>query len=124
VWLGQNDIKSAVIKISPEELGPIEINVKVVKDNASVNIISHSAQVRDLVDQAIPRLRDMMAEQGLNLSDVQVNAEQRSNQFAQSGNSNNDQQHEATSSASDADDEIQLISSVKKGPKRLVDYFA
>ncbi|TIE03627.1 flagellar hook-length control protein FliK, partial [Legionella pneumophila] len=32
VWLGHQDVKSALIKIHPEELGPLEINVKVVKD--------------------------------------------------------------------------------------------
>ncbi len=123
VWLGQNDIKSAVIKIHPEELGPLEISVKVVKDSASVNIISHSAQARDIVDQAIPRLRDMMAAQGLTLSDVQVNVDQRSgNSFAQ--NNNNEPQQQEASGFSDADDEVQFVTSVKKPPKGLVDYFA
>ncbi len=46
----------------------MEISVKMVKDSAVVTINSHSAQVRDSVDQAIPRLRDMMAEQGVNFS--------------------------------------------------------
>lgn len=122
VWLGHNDIKSAVIKINPEELGPLEINVKVVNDSASVSIISHNAHVRDIVDQAIPRLRDMMIEQGLQLSDVQVNADHHSNQFAQQGNNNNDQPYERV--FANEEEEVQLVTSVKKGPKRLVDYFA
>lgn len=122
VWLGNNDIKSAVIKINPEELGPLEISVKVVKDSANVNILSHSMHVRDIVDQAIPRLRDMMADQGLNLANVQVSADTRSNnQFAQNNN-NNDPHYEA--SFNEAEEEAQLVTSIKKPPKGLVDYFA
>ncbi|WBV67690.1 flagellar hook-length control protein FliK [Legionella pneumophila] len=53
-------------------MGPLEINVKVVKDNASVNISTHSVYVKEIVDQAIPRLREMMAQQGINLSEVHM----------------------------------------------------
>jgi flagellar hook-length control protein FliK len=123
VWLGQNDVKSAVINIHPEELGPLEINVKVVKDTATVTIASHSAQVRDIVDQAIPRLREMMADQGIHLSDVQINADQRSNQFSQNNGNNNEAQED--NSATGPDGETQLVSTIKKPPSdRLVDYFA
>lgn len=122
-WLGKNDVKSAVIKLNPEELGPIEISVKVVKDTASVNIVSHSAQVRDVMDQAIPKLRDMMSAEGLNLSDVQISADQRSgNAFAQ--NNNNNQQANDGTVFTEGDEEVQMVSSVKKPPKGLVDYFA
>jgi flagellar hook-length control protein FliK len=121
IWMGNNDIKSAVIKIHPEDLGPIEISVKVVDNAASVNIVSHSAQVRDLVDQAMPRLRDMMSNQGLHLSDVQVSADKSSNQSSQNGYANNGQQE---MDSDGTDDEVQLVTSVKKQSNRLVDYFA
>jgi flagellar hook-length control protein FliK len=121
-WLGKNEITSAMIKIHPEELGPIEINIKVVKDVASVNIISHSAQVRDIMDQAIPKLRDVMSAQGLNLSEVQISADQRGNAFAQ--NNNNQQQQDEAAVFYDGDEDVQMVSSVKKPPKGLVDYFA
>lgn len=121
VWLGQNNIKSALIRINPEELGPIEISIKVVKDSASVNIISPSLQVRDLVDQALPRLREMMADQGLNLTNVQVSTDSRSNnQSAQ--NNNSDSPFE--SSFFEGDEEVVQVTSIKKPPKSLIDYFA
>lgn len=124
VWLGQNDIKSAIIKIHPEELGPLEISVKVSKDaSASVNIISHSAHVKDLVDQAIPKLRDMMAEQGLNLSDVQVSTEQRSTS-SHGRSDNNDHQAQGGGFIDAPEEETQLVTTLKRPPKRLVDYFA
>lgn len=121
-WMGNNDVKSAVIKIHPEELGPIEISVKVEKNSASVNIISHSAQVRDVMDQAIPKLRDMMSTEGLNLAEINISADQRSgNAFAQQ---NNSQQQNDGTAFTDGDEEVQMVSTVKKPPKGLVDYFA
>lgn len=118
-WLGQQGIKSAQIKIHPEDLGPIEINIKMDKNDASVNIVSHSAMVRDIIEQAMPKLRDMMAEQGLNLSDVHINSDQGSRQSSQGS-----AQKEPDRSFVAPEDEIQLVSTPKKPPKRLVDYFA
>lgn len=118
-WLGQQGIKSAQIKIHPEDLGPIEINIKMDKNDASVNIISHSAIVRDIIDQAMPKLREMMADQGLNLSDVHINSDQGSRQSSQGS-----AQKEPDRSFVSPEDEVQLVTTPKKPPKRLVDYFA
>lgn len=121
-WMGNNDVKSAVIKIHPEELGPIEISVKVEKDSALVNIISHSAQVRDVMDQAVPKLRDMMSTEGLNLTEINISVDQRSgNAFAQQ---NNSQQQNDGTAFTEGDEEVKMVSTVKKPPKGLVDYFA
>lgn len=118
VWLGHQEVKSALIKIHPEELGPLEINVKVVKDNASVNISTHSAYVRELVDQAVPRLREMMAQQGINLSEVHIGPDTDSRQNSQQ---NNDVEMELIQAA---EDKNQVTSLTKRPLKGLVDYFA
>jgi flagellar hook-length control protein FliK len=118
VWLGHQGIKSALIRVNPEELGPLEISIKVVKDSASVNIVSHSSHVRDVVDQALPRLREMMAEQGLNLSEAHVGLGDNSQGFSQQ---NNERQDELFQSR---DEEIQLSPLSKKPPKGLIDFFA
>jgi flagellar hook-length control protein FliK len=119
VWLGHHSIKSALIKIHPEELGPIEINIKVVKDAASVNIATHSTYVKDVVDQAIPRLREMMAEQGLSLADVNIQSDTNSQQFSQQ---NNDALAIPTQ---ESEQEIQATTTInRRPPKGLIDYFA
>jgi flagellar hook-length control protein FliK len=120
VWLGTQEIKSAVLRVHPEELGPLEISVKVVKDNASVSILGHNADVKNIVDQAIPKLRDMMAEQGLNLTNVHIDFDQKSRQFSQ--NQNRDEgafNHEGLEN-----NEPELVTPLKRPPKGLIDYFA
>ncbi|CAM4494033.1 MAG: hypothetical protein LEGION0403_FIIPPAGN_00489 [Legionella sp.] len=122
MWLGQQGIKNATIKIHPEELGPLEISIKVINDSASVNIISHSQQARDVIDQSVSRLHTMMAEQGLNLSEFNVDSEDGSRQFAQ--------QHEGFSQEevgylNETEEEI-LSTPVKNKmrPQGVIDYFA
>lgn len=66
-------ISSARIHINPPELGPIEVRVNVNHDQASVQFTSQSAQVRDALEQSIPRLRDMLETAGFSLADSDVN---------------------------------------------------
>ncbi|HAU1150430.1 TPA: flagellar hook-length control protein FliK [Legionella pneumophila] len=118
VWLGHQEVKNALIKIHPEELGPLEINVNVVKDNASVNISTHSVYVKEIVDQALPRLREMMAQQGINLSEVHIGTDTNSRQYSQ-------QNHNVDIDlVQSAEDKNKIISLTKYLPKGLVDYFA
>lgn len=119
VWLGQQEVKSAVIKIHPEDLGPLEINIKVINDSASVSITIHSHHVREIIDQSLPKLQAMMAEQGLNLSEVQIDSDASSRQFSQQ---NNDAQGELTHTLEDEIGVTPLKN--KKAIKGLVDYFA
>ncbi|HAT1658324.1 TPA: flagellar hook-length control protein FliK [Legionella pneumophila] len=118
VWLGHQEIKSALIKIHPEELGPLEINVNVVKDNASVNISTHSVYVKEIVDQALPRLREMMAQQGINLSEVHIGTDTNPRQYSQQNHNVDIDLVQST------EDNNKIISLTRHLPKGLVDYFA
>lgn len=119
MWLGQQGIKSAVIKLHPEDLGPLEISIRVVNDSASVNIASHSQQVRDLIDQSLPRLQEMMAEQGLNLSEVNIDADTKERQFDRHAN------NPSADLASNSEEEVILTPIKNKAiPQGIIDYFA
>ena len=119
VWVGQSSSQSAVIKIHPEDLGPLEISVKVVDDLASVTITSHSSHVREMVDQAVPRLREMMAENGLSLVNTSIGSDGKSRQSQQQSGSS-----EQGGSGYVTDDKVLPSATPKKASKGLVDYFA
>jgi flagellar hook-length control protein FliK len=72
VFMSQNNIQRAVIKLHPEDLGPLEVTLKMANDSASMSITTQNGHVKDLVEQALPKLRDMMEAQGLDLGAVQV----------------------------------------------------
>jgi flagellar hook-length control protein FliK len=72
-WMVQGNFQSAELKLNPANLGPLEIKLSVSDDKqASITFVSHHAPVREALDAAMPRLRDMLESQGLNLSDVNV----------------------------------------------------
>lgn len=77
VWMAKGDHQLAELKISPPNLGPLEIKLTINHDQASVSFVSHHAMVRDALEAAIPRLREMLAEQSLNLVQADVGAGQQ-----------------------------------------------
>lgn len=72
MWMVGNKSQSATIRITPPQLGPIEVHVVVQKDQASVNFTAHNGVVREALEAAIPRLREMFNENNLQLVNVDV----------------------------------------------------
>jgi len=79
MMVGQN-VQTAEIRLDPPELGALDIKIKITNDIASVNITSAHAQVREALETAIPKLREMFEESGVSLGDVNVHQESFSQQ--------------------------------------------
>lgn len=76
VWLAGQNSKSAEIQIHPAQLGPVEVRLSVGHDQQlSATFVSAHANVRDAIESALPRLREMFADSGINLGNVSVGAE-------------------------------------------------
>ena len=63
---------SASLRLSPEHLGPLEVRIAVRDDQASVWFGAAHADTRAAIEQALPRLRELFASQGLSLADAGV----------------------------------------------------
>ncbi|KAE8438613.1 flagellar hook-length control protein FliK [Vreelandella piezotolerans] len=76
------------MKLHPAELGPLSISLKMTEHGAQAHFLSAHAQVRQVLEQAIPQLRDALAEQGISLGETSVGEQNASNEqaFAQQGN--------------------------------------
>ena len=73
VMLGQRGGEQRVeLHLNPAELGPLSISLKVGEQGAQAQFLSAHASVRQAVEQAIPQLREALAEQGISLSDTSV----------------------------------------------------
>jgi hypothetical protein len=94
-WMIRQDVQSANVKINPPHLGPLEVKVSVMNDQVNVSFSSHHAPVREALDASIPRLREMLGDNGLQLGDANVSHRSFSDQnqtsqqsFSQSNHAN------------------------------------
>ena len=74
-WMIGQGLQQAEIRLNPPELGSLEIRIKLQGDQASVHFTSPHGAVRDAIDTAMPRLREMLEHSGLNLADVNVSSQ-------------------------------------------------
>ncbi|WP_232614177.1 flagellar hook-length control protein FliK [Photobacterium carnosum] len=94
------NLKYVDIRLDPPELGKLHIKLSINQDQASVQFTVNNHQTRDIVEQAMPRLREMLQQQGLQLaqSSVQQDNSQQSSGH-QSNNSTHSQSHSGQSSS-------------------------
>ena len=71
-WLATQHGQSAALHLNPPQLGPLDVVLKVNGDQATALFISPHAAVREAVEQALPRLREMLAENGIMLGNTTV----------------------------------------------------
>lgn len=75
VWLVNQRHQMAEMQLNPPNLGPLEVKITITNDQASALFVSQHAAVRDAIEAALPRLREMLAENGITLGNAQVSAE-------------------------------------------------
>jgi flagellar hook-length control protein FliK len=65
----------AALKLSPEHLGPLEVRITTQDDRTTVWFGATHAETRAALEQALPRLRELFAAQGMQLTDAGVHRE-------------------------------------------------
>lgn len=85
-------IQHAEIRLDPPELGHMLVKIQVHGDQTQVQFHVTQTQTRDLVEQAMPKLRELLQEQGMQLADSHVSqggqGERREGGFGDGGGSN------------------------------------
>ncbi len=72
MWMMGKGVQAASIRITPPHLGPIQVQLSVQNEQASVSILAQHGAVKEALEAAIPRLRDMMNESNLQLVNVDI----------------------------------------------------
>ncbi len=105
VWMAKEGIQQAEMKMNPANLGPVEVKLHVQNEQASVTFLAQHSTTRDALEQALPKLRDSFAENGIQLTHAEVgqqqHQQQREDQPQQTQNSQN-----FTQASSQSDDII------------------
>ncbi|CCG86990.1 flagellar hook-length control protein FliK [Erwinia piriflorinigrans] len=75
LMFSRNGLQTAELRLHPQDLGSIQISLKLDNDQAQLSLVSHHSQVRDALEAAIPQLRASMAESGINLGQSNVSSD-------------------------------------------------
>ena len=72
VWMSSQQQHVAELSLNPPDLGPLQIVLTVNNDHASAMFVSHNADVRQALEAALPRLKEMMADSGISLGNTTI----------------------------------------------------
>ena len=68
-----NGLQEARLQLTPADLGKVQITINMEGDHARVVFVAETAIARDLLDQSMPRLREMLQQSGIQLAQGDVN---------------------------------------------------
>lgn len=85
IWLVAGGEQSAELTLNPPDLGPLQVILKVNDDQLTADFSANQAAVRDALESALPKLRQILNDAGIQLSGFSVNSQapQQQNQFLQ-----------------------------------------
>ena len=75
VWMVNQKHQVAQLHLNPPDLGPLKIAISLDQNQASAQFFSAHASVREALEVAMPRLREMLADSGITLGNTSVGAE-------------------------------------------------
>ncbi|MBC7503259.1 MAG: flagellar hook-length control protein FliK [Herminiimonas sp.] len=74
VWMVAGAHTSATLTLNPPDLGPMHIVLSVNNTDATATFVAAQPEVRQALEAAMPKLREMLAEAGIQLGQASVNA--------------------------------------------------
>ena len=103
-WMIGNNIQSAQLRITPNHLGPVDIKISMEKDVVQVSFVSNHQVVRDALESSVPRLKEMLSEENLDLVNVDIGEKHLAEQDqASEDQASSSAQSNKVSSESDSD---------------------
>lgn len=75
LMFSRNGQQHAELRLHPEDLGSIQISLKIDNDQAQMSMVSGHSQVRAALEAAMPQLRTALADSGINLGQSDVSGE-------------------------------------------------
>ncbi|RBA25798.1 flagellar hook-length control protein FliK [Herminiimonas fonticola] len=82
VWMVQGAQQTATLTLNPPDLGPMQVTLNVANNQATANFTAHQPEVRHALEAAMPRLREMLNDAGIQLGQSNVSAGTQNQQNA------------------------------------------
>ncbi|MEC7815029.1 MAG: flagellar hook-length control protein FliK [Pseudomonadota bacterium] len=126
-WLTARNMSVAEIHLTPPDMGPMEVKVRVQNDQANITVHAANPVVREQLEQHSHRLRDMLGDQGLALGQFDVSdqpGQQASEQGADGDGGRRAGGHGAESLLAETDEVVTGSGQLDLGWRGEVDVFA
>ena len=85
IWMVAGKEQTASLTLNPPDMGPMQVVLSVTNDHATVTFTAAQPEVRQALEAAMPKLRDMLGESGIALGQATVNAGTPDGRQAQQG---------------------------------------
>lgn len=125
-WIARDGGHTAHIRLDPPELGSLTVKVSVDSDsNTQISFVAATPHARDLLEGQMGRLREMLAQQGMDLSRADVDVSQQDTSGAQdrANNRNNGSSQSGVASSDEVDEEL-IAKNLSYVSASGVDYYA
>ncbi|MET0288047.1 MAG: flagellar hook-length control protein FliK, partial [Pseudoxanthomonas sp.] len=81
-WMADQKVGHAHLRISPDDMGTVDIRLKLDGDRVSADFSAAQADVRQALEQSLPRLRELLGQHGFQLAHADVGQQSRQNSDA------------------------------------------
>jgi flagellar hook-length control protein FliK len=119
-WLANSELREAQLQLHPRQLGPIEVRIVLGQEQQmNVSFTATNPATREALDAAMPRLREMLEQQGLNLANSDVSHESFAEQRRRN-QADTEAESGAESSMAQAGDDADAMESALLSPRMMV----
>lgn len=121
VWMTGKQGQMAELILNPPSLGTVEVRLNMSGTDASAQFFSANASVREAIESALPKLREMMSGAGISLGEAMVSNQSFGQREADQQGKASGQANLPLSSSADDDRDLAQARGVRTS---LLDYFA
>ncbi|MDH5392539.1 MAG: flagellar hook-length control protein FliK [Gammaproteobacteria bacterium] len=83
----------AELRLNPAHLGPVSVRLQIEDDKASISFVTHQTAVKEAIEVSLPKLREQLQEQGLDLAHVDVSQQDNNEASADSASGQSSQSY-------------------------------
>jgi flagellar hook-length control protein FliK len=122
-WMRSGALERAEIQLDPKELGPLNIRVSQSNGELQITVQTSHSQTRELFELNQERLKEMLQEQGMNLSHFDVQSEQQNAESDDSLSENGEQTSQLANKDVDVNEEQSKTSQTTQLSLGQLDFF-
>ncbi|MEM5479628.1 flagellar hook-length control protein FliK [Pseudoalteromonas fuliginea] len=118
--------KEAEIRLDPPEMGSMQIRIRSDAEQAQINFVVQNQQAKEALEQSLPRLREMLAQQGIELGDSSISYGDSKNETTEQNDddSKNGLVNKNTINEENADSGEAQLQSSRQQTSSAIDYYA